>query len=126
MFKQCPKCAYQWKDRRTFLSDPDIQMIGYQVNFENLELGFFLFNHLSCETTLAISAILFIDLYDGPIYTYSKTGSEECEQHCLYENNLERCSVPCECAYVREIIQIVKQWPADQKPAGTAKRALGA
>ena len=126
MFKQCPKCAYLWNDRRMFLSDPDIQMIGYQVNFENLELGYFLFNHLSCGTTLAISASLFIDLYDGPIYAQPKTGSEECEQHCLYQNDLESCSVPCECAYVREIIQIVKEWPSDQKLADTDKRALGA
>ena len=126
MFKQCTKCAFVWEDRHSFLSDPDINMVGYQVNFEDLELGFFLFNHLSCETTLAIHAVQFIDLYEGPIYVQSKTGSDECEEHCLQKNDLDPCAVPCECAYVREIIQIVKKWPANQNRADIGKRAFGA
>jgi hypothetical protein len=126
MFKQCTKCHLIWKDRNAFLSDPDIGMIGYQVNFEDLQLGFFLFNHLSCQTTLAISAARFIDLYDGPIYAQAKTGTEECEAHCLHKNDLEPCGVPCECAYVREIIQILKKWPAGHHQAAPADRAVGA
>ena len=126
MFKQCTKCKQIWQNRNAYLSDPEIHMIGYQVNFEDLQLGFFLFNHMSCATTLAIHAAQFIDLYEGPVYSQSKTGTDECDEHCLHKNDLEPCGSQCECAYVREIIQIVKSWPAVHHRLAPADRAFGA
>jgi hypothetical protein len=29
MFKKCPLCEHTWKDRETFLVDPDVEIIGY-------------------------------------------------------------------------------------------------
>jgi hypothetical protein len=29
----------------------------------------------------------------------------------LYRNNLKPCEVKCECAYVRNIMGIIKSWP---------------
>jgi hypothetical protein len=107
IFKRCTVCGFEWPSRTDFLSDPDIEMIGYQVHFEDLEAGFFLFNH-SCKGTLSVKAGLFKDLYKGPIFSQRATGSEDCPGHCLYEHHLAPCPAECECAYVREVIQVIR------------------
>jgi len=110
VFKKCTVCGFQWALRDDFIRDPNIEILGYQVSFEELTEGLFLFNH-SCKGTLAISAGEFNDLYDGPIFTERATGSEDCPSYCLHEDELRPCPVQCECAYVREIIQIIKDEP---------------
>jgi hypothetical protein len=111
-FKRCPTCGFEWDFRESFLRDSNIDIIGYQAHFEELTAGLFLFNHL-CRTTFSIKADDFKDLYDGPIFTERATGSEECPGYCLHQHELRRCAAQCECAYVREIIQIIKDWPKD-------------
>jgi hypothetical protein len=102
-FSICPKCNKNWASRDEFLSDRDITMRGYQVNFEKLELGLFLFNH-NCKTTLAIHANKFTDMYDGEIFRYErKTGTDSCPGYCLLKESLQACPAACECAYVRSI-----------------------
>lgn len=109
-FKKCPFCRYRWQTRKDFLVDASTEMIGYQVNFDHLQLGFFLFNHLNCGTTLAIPAGVFKDLYNGPVYSERLLGTEQCPEYCVHENQLDPCPAKCECAYVREIIQKVRNW----------------
>ncbi len=123
MFKQCNVCKTRWESREEFLEDPDIDTIGYQVNFEELSAGMFLFNH-SCGTTLALKAEDFLDLYDGPIFTEKAAGTEQCPGYCLYRKRLDSCPVKCECAYVREIIQIIRKWDkkSGQPPVPPAER----
>ena len=110
IFKKCPLCGCPWESRNSFLSDPCIEIIGYQACFKELTAGFFLFNH-SCAGTLAILVEEFEDLYGGPVYEERKTGTDECPQYCLHKEELARCPVRCECAFVREIIQLVRSWP---------------
>lgn len=78
-FRQCPRCAVLWRSRQEFLGDPGTVVAGYQVHFDELELGLFLFNHTGCETTFAVQARAFSDLYDGPMYRERKTHTEECK-----------------------------------------------
>ena len=108
-FKKCTACGFEWGSRDDFLRDANTELIGYQVNFEELTAGFFLFNH-SCKGTLSIQTGDFNDLYDGPIFTARATGSEECPSYCLHQEELRPCPAECECAYVREIIQVIKNW----------------
>ncbi len=110
MFKRCPNCGVQWLDRDAFLADPGIEAVGYQVNFEELAAGIFLFNH-ACLGTLAIEARNFRDLYAGPIFAERATGRTSCPRYCLNEDNLQPCPAKCECAFVRRILQIVQNWP---------------
>ena len=112
-FKICPTCGFVWPTRNHFLRDPALEIIGYQVNFEQLTLGFFLFNH-SCKSTLSICAGDFSDLYRGSIFQKRATGSEECPGYCLLQPVLLPCPAQCECAYVREVIQVVKNFPKDE------------
>jgi len=110
-FKKCSCCDIPWFSRDEFLQDSNLELVGYQANFNHLELGYFLFNHLSCQSTLAIPAGWFKDLYDGPIFAERLTGSGSCPGYCLYEAYLEPCEEKCECAYVRGIIQLIRNWP---------------
>jgi hypothetical protein len=113
-FKVCPSCKFLWDGRDSFLSDPKVHLVGYQVNFDDLERGMFLFNHEKpgCRTTLAIEAHRFTDMYDGPVFRERLTGKEgKCPGHCLYENQLQACPSKCDCAYVRAVLQKVEHWP---------------
>lgn len=108
-------CGFRWESRDSFLSDPAIEIIGYQACFTELTTGCFLFNH-SCTGTLAILVEALVDLHDGPVYEERKTGTRECPQHCLHRDDLAPCPVQCHCAYVRDIIQLVRAWP--KRPGG--------
>jgi hypothetical protein len=107
-FKVCPNCGFVWADRKSFMNDHEVSIIGYQVNFKKLKSGLFLFNH-SCMGTLALKVSIFEDLYNGPIFQKRMTGTEACRGHCLHQGDLDACPVACECAYVREIIQKLKK-----------------
>jgi hypothetical protein len=122
MFKRCPNCDYQWQERRQFLEDPGLRLLGYQVNYKKLTAGIFLFNH-ACRGTLAIAATDFSDLYDGPVFETCATGSALCPGHCLHEDDLEPCPAECECAFVRQILHIVDTWP--KLPTNDRRSVLG-
>ena len=113
LFKQCTSCRYKWPDREDFLADPDISVVGYQVNYGELEAGLFLFVHgiPGCGTSLAIMAGEFTDMHDGPIFETSLANTDKCGGHCLRETDLEPCPKQCECAYVRDVLQKVRYWP---------------
>lgn len=109
-FRTCSLCSKVWETRNDFLDDPDIVIAGYQVHFEELSEGLFLFNH-SCKGTISLRAGLFRDLYDGPIFEARLTGTDDCPEYCLIKHELRPCPAKCECAYVREIIQLIMAWP---------------
>lgn len=109
-FKECTMCGRIWESRENFLSDPQIIGIGYMVNFRELELGLFLFNHELCGTTLAIEAAEFIDLYDGPVFVDRLMDTEECPEYCMHNSELRPCPAQCECTHVRQVLDIVVNW----------------
>ncbi|MBN1534172.1 MAG: hypothetical protein JXA20_15985 [Spirochaetes bacterium] len=121
-FKRCSKCQQAWQTREEFLEDPAVVLVGYQTNFGELQLGFLLFNH-DCRTTIALEAGIFTDLYDGPVYTERRTGCEECPGYCLYQSELRSCPAACECAYVREVLQIVMKWQKRDGSSAAHKKA---
>lgn len=109
--KQCPCCGRAWPALDAFLCDSQLEVAGYQANFSDLGAGLFLFNHLTCGSTIAVPVEFFRNLYDGPVYAERATGTADCPEYCLYVAELGACLARCECAYVREILQIVRQWP---------------
>ena len=110
IFKECPMCGCAWDSRDAFLCDPCVEIVGYQVHFEELTAGYFLFNH-SCETSMAVAVGAFRNLYDGPVFEERRTGTDDCPEYCLNRDDLGPCLARCECAFVREIIQLVRSWP---------------
>jgi hypothetical protein len=113
MFKKCTSCGHHWATREAFISDPQVKLIGYQVNFDELDTGYFMFNHMKpkCLTTLAIHTVFFRDLYHGEVFDERKTRTIKCPGHCQHSDNLKACPQKCECSFVREVMQIVLQWP---------------
>ena len=116
-FKTCSNCGRPWSGRGSFLSDPAVELVGYQSFLEELELGLFLFNHCDCGTTLAIPAGAFSDLHDGPVFNERLTGSEACQGFCQQRRSLEACPNRCECAWVRDVLQVVRAWPKAAAPS---------
>jgi hypothetical protein len=123
IFKKCSCYESPWYTRDEFLQDKNIELVGYQANFCHLELGYILFNHLSCESTIAIPAGHFRDLYEGPVFAQRLYGSKVCQGFCEDQEALEPCENQCECAYVREILQLIQTWP--KEPHQMARRAHG-
>jgi len=112
VFETCPMCNEVWADREAFLSDPRVAVVGYQADFEALETGLFLFNHRKrkCGTTLVVETGRFMDLAAGPTYRKRLTGTKECSEYCLKQDELRPCPAHCECAYVRDLLQVVRNW----------------
>jgi hypothetical protein len=108
-FKHCTVCGAEWASRDAFLADPAVTLVGYQVNFIDLCAGLFLFDH-SCGTTLAIPAAAFADLHKGPICTTRIAGTDECPGYCLRREELGLCPARCECAFVRDILHMIRNW----------------
>jgi hypothetical protein len=108
VFKECPCCGKVWRRREHFLTDPSLTMIGYQMHANRLELGLFLFDHGECGTSLSIHVSAVSDLCPGPAFAERLTGTDDCPAYCLREDELRPCKEQCECAYVREIIQILR------------------
>lgn len=110
-FKSC-SCGMRWQSREEFLSDPHIEIAGYQVDFEHVQEGFFLFNHLrhGCRTTLSVQAGQFFDLYDGPVFRERPIGVAGCDGMCFHHADMRRCPARCECAFAREVLHVVSTW----------------
>jgi hypothetical protein len=113
VYKTCSACSRTWITRDRFLSDPDVVVIGYQAYFKELELGLFLFNHTVCGTTLGIKAGNFVDLSSGPVFRERLTGTDQCPGYCIHECELSPCPQECECAYIRDVMNIVNHWRKD-------------
>jgi len=104
-------CSTTWKTRDEFLEDRTLVINGYGVDFERLEWSLFYFTHAKdgCDTTLAIPAEEFFDLYEGERFNERKTGQKDCPRYCLDEKQLNRCDAFCECVFNREIIRMIKE-----------------
>jgi hypothetical protein len=109
-FKTCPCCRRAWPTRAAFIADPSVVLNGYQADFARLERGLLFFTHAveECGSTTTIHAGEFLDLYQGPRHAVSRTLSPECPRHCISRHDLEPCGVKCECAFVREVVQLLR------------------
>lgn len=108
-FKTCPSCFQTWETMETFLSDPTLELNGYKPDFKELEYGMFFFTHKvePCFSTMTLMVDDFRSLYQGPVYKENKALSAECPRYCIDDKQLARCEALCECAFVREIMQII-------------------
>lgn len=107
MFKRCHKCNTQWPDRESFLKDPATKILGYQVFFNDLKKGMFLFNH-SCGTTTAVHVRQFLDLLDTPLSSGRHPDDRECPGTCQNKNIMSPCSPKCRCAFISRLMEIIE------------------
>ena len=106
-FKTCSSCGSVWSSMAALMEDESVVYAGYQVSFVEFELGYFLFNH-SCGTTFTVAAAAFQSMSASPLLAEERLlGTTCCPGYCLNKMSLEPCPSRCECAFVREIIQIL-------------------
>jgi hypothetical protein len=116
-FKVCSLCGHVWPSRGDFLSDPDIVLDGYQADFDVLLEGFFIFIHdlPACRTALAVDVGPLRDLYEGQVFPERKTDTVDCPRFCFDPQEVSSCPNACECAHVRELLQIIREWPKEKR-----------
>ena len=107
MFKECYKCRFQWPTREDFLKDSAVEILGYQVFFEDLKKGMLLFNH-SCGTTTAVHISQFLDLLDTPSSLERHPDGRDCPGRCQTRNIMNPCSPDCRCAFISRLINRIK------------------
>lgn len=109
-FKKCQSCGAVWRTCADMLSDPQVELIGYQTNFVEAGEGFFLFEHKApaCGTTFGVSAGALAELHDGPVVVNRPVAV--CAEYCLYRSKLVPCPSKCECEYVRTMLDVLKNW----------------
>ena len=112
IFKVCPTCSKPWNTLEDFLSDPELELTGYQVNFAELEGGLFYFTHEheTCGTTLAIPVKQFTNLSNRPFLALHGEQPKCCPNLCMRAGSMDPCPVECECGWVREIMQLIRNW----------------
>lgn len=110
-FKVCTMCSTAWETRDQFIKDDSLQINGYQVDFETIDWSLFFFTHEvpGCNGTMAIEATAFLDLYTGERYTERRALLDGCPRYCLDQEQLARCEAQCECAFNREVINLINQ-----------------
>ena len=109
-FKNCSNCQERWPSLEAFMRDPAIELVGYMPTFDDLQNGLFLFNH-GCGTTLACRVEHFQHLNNGPVYQENRRGGVDCPGYCQHKTDFSICPTKCSCAFVRDTLQIIKQWP---------------
>jgi len=113
-FKVCPTCSEKWDMIEALLVDPQIELVGYQVNMAVLEEGLFYFLHhpKECGTTMAIPVAAFKGLSDLPFLAprAATESPEGCSGLCLRKGELGACPERCECNWVREVMQTIQAW----------------
>ena len=110
-FKQCSLCAATWQVYQDFVTDPELQVEGYQACFDDPDEGLILVTHRvkGCGTTLALRAKVFKRLYGGPWWPERRTGLADCLRLCLDKGRLEECTAECALAWVRQAIKCLRR-----------------
>ena len=108
-FKVCSMCKKHWEDRDDCLRDPEVKLAGYQVDFTDLDQGYFLFNHSAadCGTSIAVLVGDMMDLRGGLVHQESMYETAACEGHCLVVTSFEKCRAPCRNARVRDVMRAI-------------------
>lgn len=108
IFKRCTCCGHVWETRDGFLHDPRVDVIGYQVNFEDKKLGWLYFNHLvpGCATTIAMQMDAFENLVGSPVWEFMS--KPDCSGVCLRADDRAACPSACECEWASGVLQFIR------------------
>ena len=109
-FLVCSCCGVSWDERDDILDDPQLDLVGFQVDFTGSSNGFFLFNHIveECGTTIVVEVDRFADLQSGARFEKNLCGKELCPGRCGRIEDLVQCDKPCRNAWVRELAIIIR------------------
>ena len=101
-FKSC-SCGVTWLTRESFIRDADVTPIGITF-FKGEPRVYYFFNHVECESTLAIHVEEFADLIEEPIPPSNLASVSNCPGLCRTIEELEACDLECQNAPFRRFL----------------------
>ena len=110
-FKTCSKCGKIWNSISDYILDKTLVINGYQANFVQPENGLILATHheYDCDSTLSVYAQSIRHLSASETYQTLNKGKDTCKMLCVDQGNLEYCGAECSMAWVREVIQYMRE-----------------
>jgi DNA-binding CsgD family transcriptional regulator len=118
VFRHCPTCLTKWSFRGAFLSDPEVEFLGYHPLSGGNPAGVMLFKHMGCGTNLPCPLEWFQPLTNLPMLGGSCSAGAGGD-HCLGQGQdpSTPCPLRCVCAFVWHVTQVIRGWPR-QKASG--------
>lgn len=103
-FKTC-SCGTKWASPQSLIRDSEIDPIGMTItDLKDVSRAYYFFNHLKCQSTLAINVEDFSNLVEETIPPQVKAGEEGCTGHCIRIEDLDACDNECHNAPFRRLL----------------------
>jgi hypothetical protein len=109
-FQKCGSCEQLWDRWSDFILDPGVRLIGFQTISDLLDANLLVFEH-RCGSSISILAKRLRQILpdsEHPAGLPSLFGTERCNGHCRFLENLEACDRPCANARDRRLILMVQ------------------
>ncbi len=111
-YKSCPCCNSSWTTLRDFLLENELELVGYQANFENALEGLILFHHTKkgCNTTIALP-VKNLTALEQDLKTLSSfiPETKDCLGYCRDSHNLKDCkNFNCKGRLIRKLIALLQ------------------
>jgi len=117
-FRTCGACRRAWPTATSFLTDPNLSIIGLQVAEHLPEANLVVFEH-GCGSSVSVRTSRLRFLLPDPGEGSEATdlfGTEHCQGLCRQQAEWAACDRPCVNARDRHLLQIllrIKAGPAD-------------
>ncbi len=108
-FQRCGSCGQFWKHWRDFALDRGIRLIGFQASPGLPDANLLIFEHRCGSSTSILARRLRHILPESPqaLDLPNLFGSDTCNQHCRYPENLSVCDRSCVNARDRQLILLL-------------------
>ena len=116
MFKVCGSCRRAWPTWESFVTDPEVRLLGLQSRASLPDATVLVFEHW-CGSSVSILTRRLHHLFpDHPAAKWpSLRGTDECPAHCLVFSDHGRCVELCRHALDREILALATALQATRK-----------
>lgn len=108
-FRTCGACRRRWFDAMSFLTDPDLAIVGLQVAPHLPEANLLVFEH-ACGSSVSVRTARLRCLLPDPAQGESwpdRFGTEDCRELCRCLDEWAACDRPCANARDRELLRVI-------------------
>ncbi len=116
MFKVCGSCRRAWPTWESFVTDPEVRLLGLQSRASLPEATVLIFEHW-CGSSVSIltSRLRYLVPHHPGAKWPCLRGTDQCPGHCEDFSDHGRCVEPCRLALDREILAIAVALQATRK-----------
>ena len=125
MFKVCGSCRRAWPTWESFVTDPEVRLLGLQSRASLPDATVIVFEHFCGSSVSILTRRLYhlVPHHPGAKWP-SLRDSEECPGHCWDFSDHGRCVAPCRHALDREVLAIAVALQATRKYGRRPSREL--